>query len=175
MLDDETVRGYRSTAEDRVVSSGQTICEHYFPYRTLLSEISFESDSKLSRIEHQALFRGGIKSIHIPRSLELICHTWFCSCESLTSISLKAGIQKLPFSSMALKSLNLSVSIVRISEKCFSCRKSPDSILLDSQTKLSQISVVGSVRIHSTANLLRIEHQAFSPSWIESFDIPCFR
>jgi hypothetical protein len=67
------------------------ICEECFSNCRSLKAISFESESKLSRIEGWAFFGSGLTSIHFPASVEVICESCFSNCTSLASISFESG------------------------------------------------------------------------------------
>jgi hypothetical protein len=50
------------------------------------ASISFESDSRLKRIESSAFSDSSLRSIVIPRSVEILCSSCFEECKSLSSI-----------------------------------------------------------------------------------------
>jgi hypothetical protein len=55
-----------------------------------LSSISFESDSRLQRIESSVFSNSSLKSISIPRNVEILGSSCFSYCRSLSSISFES-------------------------------------------------------------------------------------
>jgi hypothetical protein len=62
-----------------------------FSYCRSLCEVTFETGSKLQRIERSAFYGNGLKKITIPSSVELIGESGFFSCKSLCEITFEAG------------------------------------------------------------------------------------
>jgi hypothetical protein len=67
------------------------ICQECFAECKSLKAISFESNSKLSRIERKAFYWSGLTSIHLPASVEVICESCFSNCKSLESLTIDRG------------------------------------------------------------------------------------
>jgi hypothetical protein len=67
-------------------SSVEIICESCFQLCKSLGSISFESDSKMSRIDWDGFRGSGLRSIHFPASVEVIHELAFSSCTLLLSI-----------------------------------------------------------------------------------------
>jgi hypothetical protein len=108
-----------------VDSSVEVICESCFCYRNSLTSVTFEANSRLSRLEKQAFSWSGLQSIHLPRSLEVICESSFSCCHSLTSVTFEANsrlsrLEKQAFSLSGLQSIHLPGSLEVICESCFS-------------------------------------------------------
>jgi hypothetical protein len=75
-----------------------------------LCSISFESNSQLTRIEIEAFARSSLRSIFIPRSVEILCSECFSFCQSLNSVSFEANsrltrIEFRAFSDSSLQSI----------------------------------------------------------------------
>jgi hypothetical protein len=65
----------------------EILCSSCFSFCKSLSSITFESDSRLTRIESNAFSRSSLSSIVIPRNVEILCSECFSFCESLSSIT----------------------------------------------------------------------------------------
>jgi hypothetical protein len=63
------------------------ICEFCFSDCKSLASITFETGSRLSRLEKSAFSGSGLRSIHFPASIEVICEFCFSDCTALTSVS----------------------------------------------------------------------------------------
>jgi hypothetical protein len=57
----------------------------------LLSSVTFESGSKLSRIEQQAFNQTGLIEIILPSSVEILGARCFSECVSLSSVTFERG------------------------------------------------------------------------------------
>jgi hypothetical protein len=56
--------------------------------------VTFESGSKLSRIEACAFWRcSALSYIRIPSSVEILCVSCFCECSSLSTVTFELGSQ----------------------------------------------------------------------------------
>jgi hypothetical protein len=136
-----------------ICCSIEVICEKCFLDCQSLKSLSFESDSKLSRIERKAFCGSGLTSIHLPASVEVICEECFLFCGSLETISFESGsklsrIERKAFRESGLTSIHLPASIEVICEECFLDCKSLGSVTIDGDTKLceSQFSAAFRVR-----------------------------
>jgi hypothetical protein len=108
-----------------------------------LRTISFESNSKLSRIEGSAFSESGLRSIHLPASLEVICESCFSHCKSLESISFAPNsklsrIEGWAFCASGLLAIHLPAAVLVIYESCFSECKSLGSVIVDGGSKLCE-------------------------------------
>jgi hypothetical protein len=70
-----------------VNSSVEVIYESCFSYCKSLTSVTFDANSRLSRLEKQGFCWNGLQSIHLPGSLEVICKSCFSHCHSLTSVA----------------------------------------------------------------------------------------
>jgi hypothetical protein len=68
-------------------SSIEVICESCFGYCKLFASVTFDANSRLSRLKKEAFSCSGLQSIHLPGSLEVICESCFSSCHSLISVA----------------------------------------------------------------------------------------
>jgi hypothetical protein len=69
-----------------IPSSVEVICERCFSECRSLTFITFDSYTKVSRVDRYAFYLNGLTSTHIPLSVELICEGCFRGCESLISV-----------------------------------------------------------------------------------------
>jgi hypothetical protein len=67
------------------------------------TSITFEANSRLSRLEKTAFFQSGLRSLHVPASVEVICESCFCECSSLTSVTFDSlsKLQRIEGSALA--------------------------------------------------------------------------
>jgi hypothetical protein len=52
-------------------SSVEAICEFCFRNCNSLASVTFDANSRLSRLENRAFYESGLQSIHLPGSLEV--------------------------------------------------------------------------------------------------------
>jgi uncharacterized protein YuzB (UPF0349 family) len=135
----------------------------------LFSSITFESNSRLRRIESFAFSSSSIKSIEIPRSVQFIDGSAFAGL-SLSSLTLEPGNETfivengflidilhhaLIWSFLTLSTVEIPNNIEILGSKCFSQCKSFSSITFESNSQL-----------------IRIESFAFSSSSLQTIVIP---
>jgi predicted metal-binding protein len=126
--------------------------------KSLLS-ISFESNSRLTRIESSAFSKSSLQSIEIPRNVEIVGSSCFSFCKSLSSISFESNSrltrsESSAFSSSSLESIEIPRNVEILGSSCFSDCKS-----------------ISSISFESNSRLLRIESSAFSYSSLKSIEI----
>jgi hypothetical protein len=81
-----------STARHLVIGRNVEILGSWcFASCKMLSFVSFESDSRLRRIEHGAFTGSSLQTIVIPRTVEVLGELCFESCEALSSLSFEEG------------------------------------------------------------------------------------
>jgi hypothetical protein len=122
--------------------------------------VTFESGSRLERIEEFALSRSGLKSILIPSSVIVLGKHSFYECKSLESVTFESGsrlerIEEYAFYHSGLKSIEIPSSVVVLDKKSFSECKSLESVTFESGSRLE-----------------RIEECAFYPSGLKSIELP---
>jgi hypothetical protein len=103
---------------------------------TSLAFVTFDANSRLSRLENGAFCGSGLQSIHHPGSLEVICQSCFSSCDSFASVTFDVNsrlsrLEKQAFSLSALQSIHLPGSFEVICESCFSSCDFLTSIAFD--------------------------------------------
>jgi hypothetical protein len=106
--------------------------------------VTFENDSKLTRIEESA-FRGcGLKSIIIPSSVVNLCNSCFCSCESLESVifdneSKLIEIAESAFSYSGVKSIVIPSLVAVLYKSYFRWCEVLRLVLFENDSKLVRI------------------------------------
>jgi hypothetical protein len=125
-----------------------------------LSFITFESNSRLTRIESSAFSCSALQSIVIPSRVEILGSNCFGGCLSLSSITFESNshLTKLEFetfSCSALQSIQIPSSVEILDQNCFSYCQSLSSISFESNSRL-----------------MRIESFAFCVSSLQSIVIP---
>jgi hypothetical protein len=111
-----------------------------------LSTLSFESNSKLDRIEGSA-FSGcsSLKSICIPSSVRILCESCFSQCQSLSTLSFESNskldrIEAQAFSECSsLKSIFIPSSVRILCESCFRGCQSLSTLTFESNSILDRI------------------------------------
>jgi hypothetical protein len=126
----------------------------------LLSSLTFESNSRLTRIESRVFFSSSLQSILIPRNVEVISSECFAHCRSLSSISFESNsrltrIESEAFSNSSLQSIVIPRSVEVLCFMCFAHCRSLSSISFESNSRLT-----------------RIEYLAFYESSFQSIVIP---
>jgi phage protein U len=81
-----------------------------FSHCQSLTSVTFDANSRLSRLEKEAFCGSGLQSIHLPGSLEVICGSCFSSCRSLSSVTFDSlsklkRIERYAFARTALRDL----------------------------------------------------------------------
>jgi hypothetical protein len=89
----------------------EVICEICFADCISLASVTFDANSRLSRLESLAFYKSGLESIHLPGSLEVICESCFFYCKSLTSVTFDSisRLQRIGNSAFAFTALTALV------------------------------------------------------------------
>jgi hypothetical protein len=114
-------------------ASVELICERAFFFCSSLTEISFECDSRLTRLEREAFSWSGLTSV------QRICELCFAFCSSLPQIRFEldarlSHIEREVFSWSALTAIAFPVSVEVICESCISHCQRPRSVTIDPQS-----------------------------------------
>jgi predicted DsbA family dithiol-disulfide isomerase len=96
-----------------IPSSVEMICEECFRDCRSLTSVTFEVNSKLSRLERYAFCESGLMSIHIPSSVEVICEGCFSECTSLKSVTFEVDSKLQPTLSSLLSGAKIASCITR--------------------------------------------------------------
>jgi hypothetical protein len=108
-----------------------------------LSSISFESNSRLTRIESEAFSYSSLESILIPFDIEILGSSCFSCCHSLSSLSFESNsrltrIESHAFSSSSLESIVILRNVQFIDGSAFSSVRL-SSILIESGNEILSI------------------------------------
>jgi hypothetical protein len=109
-----------------------------------LSSITFEANSRLTRIESKAFSKLLLQSILIPRSVEILYSECFFKCQFLSSISFESNsrltrIESKAFSKSLLQSILIPQNVEILCSKCFTSCKALSSISFESHSQLKGI------------------------------------
>jgi hypothetical protein len=109
-----------------------------------LSSISFESNSRLLRIESYGFGESSLQSIVIPNIVEIIGSSCFRECKSLSSISFESNsrlmrIKSDAFSGSSLQSIVIPNTVEILGSSCFRLCESLSSISFESNSRLKRI------------------------------------
>jgi hypothetical protein len=135
------IRYFGMDVSVHVDSSIEVICESCFDSCKSLASVTFDGNSRLSRLENWAFGWSGLQSIHLPGSLEVICESCFSSCKSLASVTFDANsrlswLEKQAFCRTGLQSIHLPGSLEVICESCFSYCHSLTSVVFDPSSRI---------------------------------------
>jgi hypothetical protein len=136
-----------------------------------LFTITFESQSKLQRIESNAFSDSGLTKIQIPNSVEVLCCSCFSECKSLFTITFESQsklqrIESNAFSDSGLTKIQIPASVEQICSSCFA-----DCIFLHTFQYISpsSLSTIGStVFLNCALTTVTIPHSVIK------LDIRCF-
>jgi hypothetical protein len=117
------------------------ICESCFYSCRSLPSVTFDANSRLSRLEKKAFYGSGLQSIHLPGSLEVICESCFSSCRSLASVTFDTNsrlshLESRAFSESGLQSIHFPESLEVICKSCFSRCRSLTSVAFDPRSRI---------------------------------------
>jgi hypothetical protein len=68
-------------------------CEFCFSSCKSLTSVTFESDTKLQRIDESAIAESGLRAMQIPASVEMLSKNGFSECISLASVTFQVNSQ----------------------------------------------------------------------------------
>jgi hypothetical protein len=128
----------------------QILCATCFWVRRILSSKSnyqsvlFETDSELIRIESEAFSNSSLRSITIPRRVQMLCPECFSGCRSLSSISFEneselTRIESGEFSGSSLRSITIPRHVQILCSESFSNCGSLSSISFQTTSQLMRI------------------------------------
>jgi hypothetical protein len=101
VIDQRLIRSFSSSSHITIVANIEIIGSHCFHCCKSLSSISFESNSRLSRIESEAFSISSLQSIEIPRNVEVLGSSCFNGCGSLSSVSFESNSRLIRIESSA--------------------------------------------------------------------------
>jgi predicted metal-binding protein len=119
VLHHKLIRNFSESSELEISRNIEILGSNCFSWCRLLSSITFESNSQLTRIESFAFSRSSLQSIMIPSNVEILGSKCFSNCKSLSSISFESNslltrIESFAFSSSSLQSILIPSSILFI-------------------------------------------------------------
>jgi hypothetical protein len=160
VLDHKLIHSFPESSNVEIPCDIEILGSLCFGRCDLISSISFESNLRLIRIEHEAFIHSSLQSIIIPNSVEVIEADCFADCRSLESVFIESNsrltrIGAAAFASSSLQSIIIPNSVEIVEFRCFANCRSITSISIESNSRLTQI-----------------EAEAFSNSSIRSFVIP---
>jgi hypothetical protein len=109
-----------------------------------LSSVSFESNSRLLRIGSEAFSESSLRSILIPRNVEILCSDCFSSCKSLFSVSFESDsrltrIESRAFYCSSLHTILIPRTVEILCSQCFASCSRLESVLFESHSRLTRI------------------------------------
>jgi hypothetical protein len=166
----------------------ETLASFSFSGCPVMSTVSLEDGSKLTRIEAGAFFQcGALISICIPAGVDIVGKICFRDCWSLSQVTFESGcklseIGRESFKKCAsLKSICIPSEVKCIPEYCFSECRSLKTVSFEPGSKLTRIadyafndcSSIWSFEIPSQVEILTSNvFRNCSPSVLLSFELP---
>jgi uncharacterized protein YuzB (UPF0349 family) len=113
------IRNFSNSLSIEIGRNVEILGSNCFSYCSSLSAITFESNSRLTRIESYAFNESSLQSILIPKNVEILGSSCFSYCKSLSSISFESNshltrIESFAFSYSSLQSILIPSSILFI-------------------------------------------------------------
>jgi hypothetical protein len=88
-----------------------------------IASIKFETGAKLQRIEELVFAKGGLKSIVVPSSIEVLCESCFSGCEALSPITFQSDshLRRTEISAFGWSGLHSIIIPSSVDMFCESC------------------------------------------------------
>jgi hypothetical protein len=143
--DGSTIYRYFGSSRSIVIPSSVLVLEKGSFYECKsLESVTFETGSRLERIEESAFSRSGLKSITIPSSVIVSGKESFRECKSLKSVTFESGyrlerIEESAFSRSGLKSILIPSSVIVLGKESFFRCRSLESVTFESDCRLERI------------------------------------
>jgi hypothetical protein len=160
ILHHKLIRNFSKSSSIEIGMNIEIVGTNCFSNCESLFSITFESNSRLTRIESSAFSSSSLQSILIPRNVEILESRCFSFCHSLSSITFESNshltrIESKAFYKSRLRSILIPRNVEVLGSKCFSNCESLSSITFESNSRLT-----------------RIESSAFHDSSLQSILIP---
>jgi hypothetical protein len=91
VVDHKLIRNFSESSHIEIPADIEILGSSCFAFCKSLSAISFECNSRLTRIDSEAFASSSLQSIVIHRSVEILGSSCFEFCESLSSISFESN------------------------------------------------------------------------------------
>jgi hypothetical protein len=91
VLHHKLIRNFCESAEVEIPNNIEILGSRCFSSCKSLSSITFESNSRLTRIESKAFYESSLQSILIPMNVEMLGSKCFSYCYSLSSITFESN------------------------------------------------------------------------------------
>jgi hypothetical protein len=132
----------------------------WFSFCGLRSSITFESNSRLTRIESEVFYKSSFQSILIPGNVEILGSSCFSNCESLSSITVDSNSQLTRIESFAFYITSLQWILI------------PNNAEILESKNFSSGESLSPITFESNSHLTRTKSWMFSFSSIQSILIP---
>jgi hypothetical protein len=132
----ERCKGNNKDIQETFVREVEALFTLCFLKCNSLTEVIFESESKLKEMGKRAFSWSGLKSIRIPNNVEKLGDGCFCNCESLSEVIFESEsklkeIGGSAFSSSGLKSIRIPNNVEKLGDGCFSWCKSLSEVIFE--------------------------------------------
>jgi hypothetical protein len=144
IVEHKLIRNFSESSEFEIGRNLEILGSKCFSSCKSLLWITFESNSRLTRIESDAFSYSSLQSILIPRNVEILESECFSHCKSLSSIIFESNscltrIESKAFLYSSLQSILIPRNVEIIGSKCFYGCKSLSSITFESNSLLTRI------------------------------------
>jgi hypothetical protein len=141
-----SVSGFKEWSGGKVIIPGSVefLGEGCFSKCRSLTEVIFEDESNLKRIDDSAFRGSGLKLIRIPKSVEFVGKGCFYKCESLIEVIFEdesnlKRIDDSAFRGSGLKSIRIPKSVEFLGKNCFRWCHSLIEVIFEDESELKRI------------------------------------
>jgi hypothetical protein len=173
------IRNFSTSSSIMIPCQIESLGSFSFSYCKSFSSITFESNSRLTRIESEAFRESSLQSILIPKSVELFGPRCFLDCWLLSSITFESDsrlkrIKSCAFSGSALQSIQIPRNVQFIDGSAIRDMKS-SSIRIESGNELFCVKddFLIDVIHHKLIRSFSTSSSIIIPYWIESLGSSC--
>jgi hypothetical protein len=124
IVDHKLIRNFSSSPSIIIPGDIEILWSSCFSWCGSIKSVSFESNSRLTRIESEAFSDSSLQSIIIPRTVEILCSQCFFSCHALKSVPFQSNsrltrIESQAFSSSSIRSIVIPRGVRFIDHSAF--------------------------------------------------------
>jgi hypothetical protein len=169
VLHQKLIRSFSKSSTIEIGRNIEILESNSFSQCKLLSSITFESNSRLTRIESEAFSFSSLQSIVIPRNVEFIDGSAFFGV-TLSSISIESGNENLVIENGLLIDV-VHQKLIQNFSNSSTIEIGRNVEILESKS-FSYCKSISSITCESNSRLARIESYTFYGSSLESILIP---
>jgi hypothetical protein len=111
IVDHKLIRNFSNSPSVMIPCDIEILYSECFSWCQSLESVTFESNSRLRRIESEAFSFSSLRSILIPHTVEILCSECFSRCISIQSVSFESNSRLKRIESKALPSVSDRITI----------------------------------------------------------------